>query len=155
MGRIQEYLLAVTGAAIICSVVMRLMPKAGTAAAIGKMICGVFLAVTVISPLAKLELQYFDDITTDYRLEASKAVEEGKQQAAAEYQKVIIEKTEAYILDEAQAMGLTVQVTVSLSDTFAPEKITLKGNASPYARKQLEAVIVRDLGIAKENQTWI
>ena len=54
MEVIREYILSVTAASIISGILTVLLDKKGTAGAMGKMFCGVFLAITLIRPLGDL-----------------------------------------------------------------------------------------------------
>ena len=70
---------------------------------------------------------------------------------------IIKEETEAYILDKAASLGVTLSVEVMVEDGNVPRLsgVQLSGQVSPYARQQLSTWISNDLGISKENQKWI
>ena len=64
---------------------------------------------------------------------------------------IIKQRTQAYILDKAQALNTVLEVEVTLSDDDIPVplKVRLKGKISPYAKGRLQATIAEDLGIEK------
>lgn len=157
MEAIRGYLLSVTAAAVICAVVSALLGKKGTISAMGKLLTGIFMAITVISPLAKIQLSNADALWDDLSVDAAAAVAAGEEAANNELRAGIKSQTEAYILDKAASVNVEVTVTVELSgeDPPVPERITIRGNVSPYARGQLENAITEDLGVAKENLIWI
>ncbi len=157
MGSLQQYLLSVTGAALICGVVLRLLPKKGTAATMGKMLAGMFLAFTVIRPWGNIQLNRLEDFTGDLQVEAAQAVQAGKYETFSSLQSIIKDRCEAYILDKANALGLqlTVEVTLSTDEIPVPVAVRLQGNAGPYAKARLADRIQEDLGIDKEHQVWI
>lgn len=157
MEAIRGYLLSVTAAAVICAVVSALLGKKGTISAMGKLLTGIFLAITVISPLAKIQLSNADALWDDLSVDAAAAVAAGEEAANNELRAGIKSQTEAYILDKAAsyAAELTVEVTLSDDDPPLPCAVRLTGSVSPYAKRQLQQLIAEDLGIPKEAQTWI
>ena len=68
---------------------------------------------------------------------------------------IIKEETEAYILDKAADLHANLRVEVAVGEDNLPAAFTISGEASPYARRQIQAMIANDLGISKENQKWI
>ena len=68
---------------------------------------------------------------------------------------IIKEETEAYILDKAADLHANLRVEVAVGEDNLPAAVTISGEASPYARRQIQAMIANDLGISKENQKWI
>lgn len=156
MEAVRQYLLSVTAAAIVCSIINRVIGKTGTYAAIVKLITGLFLVFTVISPFAKLQITdlpaYMDSLTVD----ADLVVMDGQQTARDAVREIIKAEAEAYILDKAATLDLTVEAEVIVSDTDIPQPcaVTLRGSASPYAKQRLQQLIANDLGIPEEKQTW-
>jgi stage III sporulation protein AF len=69
---------------------------------------------------------------------------------------IIKDRTEAYILDKAAAMGAAITVVVSVSgdEPPVPLGVEISGPVSPYMKLRLEEMIQEDLNIAKENQVW-
>lgn len=156
MDGIRQYLLSVTAAAIVCGIITGLLGKKGTQAAIVKMLAGLFLALTVIQPFAKLRITALTDYAHDISVDASSAVDMGTTAAQAALAAGIKAQSEAYILDKADAWDASLSVEVSLSDSIppTPQKIYLTGQVSPYTKAQLSKIIEDDLGISKENQIW-
>ena len=151
-----KYLLSVISAAVICSVAMNIFEKNSTFRTMGRLLSGIFLTITVISPLFKLELpniNEYRDILEGYQ---ESIIAEGEDFYQKERREIIIQRTEAYILDKAVALGAEVEVTVRLSDVDPPipEFVELSGTASPYIRSAMETMIAQDLGIPKERQIW-
>ncbi len=157
MGAIQQYLLSVTGAALICGVVLRLLPQKGTAATMGKMLAGIFLAFTVIRPLGHIQLNTLEGFTADLQAEAAQAVQAGQLETYSSLHSIIKDKCEAYILDKASDLGMELTVTLTLSDDALPVPVAvrLQGKAGPYGKARLERILQEDLGISKEQQLWI
>ena len=144
MDGIKTYLLGVMGAAVICGIVIRMIGEKGTQGAMTKLIAGLFLAFTVIRPVANIRLDGLSDFTAAYSAA-------GDALAAS-----IKAQTEAYILDKAAALQVELEVDVTLSDGDipTPSAVLLSGKVSPYAKARLQKMITDDLGIDKERQTW-
>jgi len=156
MDSVRQYILSVIAAASICGCFSALFTNKNTFGGIVKMLTGLFLTITVISPIAKVNFHnyttYFDDLT----IKAEDAASYGSQMAEDSMRTIIKSQTEAYILDKANALGLNLSVEVILddADSLTPCAITLNGAASPYAKSRLQQYIIQDLGIPKECQEW-
>ena len=87
--------------------------------------------------------------------DAKDAAAMGEKLARDSMADIIKEETEAYILDKAADLHVNLHVEVTVGEDNLPTAVTLSGEASPYARRQIQAIIANDLGIAKENQKWI
>ena len=157
MDFIGQYILGLVSAAVFCAIINCLISAKGSHGAILKMLCGIFMTVTLVSPVLKLKLsdltQFIDVISYD----AQESVQEGTQKALDSKLSIIKQKSEAYILDKAAYWGLNLMVEVTLSGTNPPipESVMLKGTASPYAKKQLSQCIADELGISEDQQKWI
>lgn len=156
MEDLRNYLLSVFSAAIVCAIIMRLMGKKGTHAALTKLIAGLFLAFTVIYPIADIRIGDLSDLTSSYSDSASQAAAAGQSLTRENIAASIKAQTEAYILDKATALNTHLEVVVTLSedDIPCPKAVRLAGSVSPYAKAQLQMIIAEDLGIAKESQIW-
>lgn len=121
-----------------------------------KLIAGIFLAFTIIRPLVNIEFSGLMNWSEDYNTDSLKLVTAGKSQTRTALIKIISQRTQAYILDKAQALNTVLEVEVTLSDDEipVPVKVRLAGNVSPYAKGRLQTIIEEELGIEKENQVW-
>ena len=153
MEPIREYLLSVTAAALICGVVRGFAGKGGATAKLLKLLCGIFLAVTVIRPVVNIKLDDFYDFTDRLSAEGEMAVAMGEEMASDEMKRIIKEKAEAYILDKAKLLGAEIQVEVFLED-LVPAAAVMSGNISPFAKSSLSESIYKDLDIPAEEQIW-
>lgn len=157
MDGIREYLLHLIAAAVISGAVMRLLRGNGAACVIAKILCGIFLIYCVVKPIPQLELGEVSSIGTDLRSEAEQAAAWGEKAAWDALAESIKQQTQSYILEKAKEMNvdLAVQVEVSEDDIPTPVSVCLTGKISPYAKSRLSDLIDQELGIEKENQTWI
>ena len=113
MEAIRRYLFSLCAAALLCSLVRALVPK-GRMKSICSLLCGVFLAMTALSGLAGWQLTDVAEELTKMRIAAEEArtgVEIRNREALSA---IIKSKTEAYIWDKAQELGLSVsRISVS------------------------------------------
>lgn len=157
MDHIRSYLLLVIIAALICSIVAALPGKNGTMSVIRKTLCGVFISVTLISPLTHLRMPDLSQYLDAFHADAAEAVLLGQTMSQETADRFIKEHTAAYILDKARDMGATLEVTVAISDESPriPCSVTIRGMVSPYLRQKLTDMIEQELGIQREDQHWI
>ena len=152
---IKEYIFSVCAAALICVIVRSLLQK-GTLGNLTKLISGVFMLLAILSPLKQIYIPDWQGITFSYRLDAQNAAKWGEESTLNAISQIIKEQTASYILERAQPLGLELSVDVILSsdDVPVPKTIYLTGTAGPYAKQQLQEIIIRELGITKENLIW-
>lgn len=156
MQTIGTYLLSLTGAALIYAFATK-MPIKGVNAGIIRMICGVFMALVVVSPLVSIKLDSLDALAGDMMSAGSQTAIDGENIAMQAMTEIIKEKTQAYILDKAADLGVRLHVIVSVSsdDLPVPEGVQLTGKVSPYAKSLLTEYIEQQLGIDRKEQVWI
>lgn len=157
MNGIREYLLTVTAAAIVCSIAKHLAGDKSTAGKITKVVSGIFLTITVISPIKEFQLSKMDGLLDDYRIMAYETAQSGADMANTAMGDIIKEKTEAYILEEAKKMDVDISVEVKLSESEPPipDQVIITGIVSPYKKNVLSQYISDNLGISREKQKWI
>ncbi len=153
---IKSYVMNIVCAAIICASVKALLGEKSAIGQIGKTLCGIFLAVTIIAPLASISFTGISNYIEGLNAEADTFVQEGKSVSQEQLSAIIKARTEAYILDKADRMGLDVAVEVELDgdNDSIPCAVRITGSVSPYKKEELRAYIESNLGIAKENQKW-
>lgn len=157
MDSIREYLITVIAAAIICSVSSILISKNTTNAAIIRLLTGIFLSITVISPLANIQLT---DLTTYYsniQSDSETLIAQGENAAAAAAGDIIKERIETYVITKAAAMDVSVTAEVEITGTDPPQPASIKitGTVPPYKKSVLQTLITDELGIPEANQMWM
>ena len=148
MDAVRRYLFSLCAAALLCSLVRALVPK-GRMKSICSLLCGVFLAMTALTGLAGWELSDVAEELTKMRIAAEEArtgVEIGNREALSA---IIKSKTEAYIWDKAQELGLSVSVDVAIE-----EDVQISGQFTEMQRQSLTRYIEENLAIGKEQQIW-
>ncbi len=154
MESVKGYLLSVICGAIVCALVGSLTDRKGSAGVLLKLISGVFLIFTVISPIRTLPLEELSLVTEHIRQDAVSASALGQAYSKESMASYIKAETEAYILDKATGLHTSITAEVFLNDQLQPESVLITGPVSDYARFRLETILEADLGIAKENQQW-
>ena len=157
MAGLRQYLIAVTAAAILCSIVKSITNEKTVTGAVLHLMAGIIMTVTVLSPVVQLDLSDIPALSDDFLTQADAAAAVGEEMAAAEINAIISEQTQAYILDKAAAFGAALQVEVCMANdgSYRPESVVLQGSISPYAKARLQSIIEEDIQIAKEKQQWI
>lgn len=153
----RSYILTILIAAMVCAVAGILLPPKTSVGQITKLLSGVLLIVTVISPLTNISFRHLTDYLNGLSSNADSYVEDGRTVAQEQIDTIIKAETEAYILDKASQMGLQIAVEVALDENnhSIPSSITVTGLLSPYTKEVLSGYITDTLGIAKEKQIWI
>lgn len=156
MVAVKAYLLSVCGASLLCAAAHKFLGQKGGAAGAGKMITGLFLALTVLKPLSSVDIGMLQDFSFSIDADADQAVQRGEEESKKMMAQIIKNRTAAYILQKAEALRVEITAEVILSNDVVPipQKVYLSGSVAPYAKKRLQTVIEQDLGIAKENQIW-
>lgn len=153
MTQAGSYILTVTAAAILAAVVTSLSGQ-GPMRDLIRLLAGLFMAVTVLSPLLKLEIPDPQAWFSDFGAEGLSAAEEGQRMAKEAEQAIIKEQLEAYILDKAQQYGAALAVDVTLDEDGVPVGVVLTGDVSPDAKMGLVRIMETELGLGEEAQQW-
>ena len=157
MTSIRDYVLHVTATALICAVIFHLSRGSGSIKMIIKLLCGIILACSIIQPIKHVDFLVMEEFVWEFKEEADRAVNDGKNASAAAWAESITQGTEAYILEEAKAMNANLIVEVELSEEEVPMPacVTLVGQVAPYTRSVLADMIEQNLNIPRERQIWI
>lgn len=156
MASIGAYIISILCAAIVCGILSSLVSKDKVSGGIIRLISGIFLAITAVAPLVKMKWEELDIYLSSVQVDAAAAAEEGSQTANAETAAIIKKELEAYILEKASAMDLSISAQITMTEDFPPqpESVRLSGSVSPYNRKMISKYIANDLGIPEERQVW-
>lgn len=157
MAEIREYLIGVTVAAILCGIVTALSGEKGFLGSAMKLLTGLLMALALVSPWVTIPLDDLFGWTESIQTDAGSIVQQGQNTGQETYRQVIKERLEAYIQDEAQALGLDLSVVITLAEDGTPIPVAaeLSGDASPYLKQRLTLILTNELGIEREDQIWI
>lgn len=156
MEMLRSYVLSVVCAALVCGVLADLSEKTGFAKPL-RLVCSIFMAYTLVSPLIRLRFPGWEVRNNCYWADAKSAAARGENLHALSIAAIIRQETEAYILKEAKSIGANLEVKVELStgDPPVPAAVTLQGDFDASVEVQLGRLLADELGIPKEHQTWI
>lgn len=156
MDFLRQYLLSVITAALIAGLVARFFHKKTAPGTLIKLICGMFVTITVLSPLIKLRIEDFTAEIDQFSSDADIHVSAGENLAEDARRAIIKTQIETYILDKASSLGASVSVTVSLSesDPPLPASVRISGNLSPHEKIELKRYLKNELGITEDMQIW-
>jgi len=156
MDALGTYILSVTSASILYSVLHSLVDKKSSASMLLQLIGGLFLTFTVIAPVSDLDFGPLFDSQWKYISQGNSIVDEGKQFAQEQIREIIKQRCEAYILDKAMTFQTPIRVEVSLDrgETSAPTSVKLEGSIPPYIKRTMQQWLQDEMGIPRENQIW-
>lgn len=150
MGR---WMTSVAAAAFLVALSQSLIPE-GTVRKIAGFAGGLILLLVMLKPFPGIDIGGLELGYEDYAGEISRRQEELKAQSDETLGALIAEKTEAYILDKAAALGVdcTVRVLTEPGEdgTPIPAGAELTGEKSDALGDYME----RELGIPKERQVY-
>ena len=106
---IRQWLTCIVAVSMLLSVVQRLVPK-GSLHRAASFLGGLVLLAVVLEPLPGLDLSGLE--VPDWREETQKVRREMEAQEESALAEGIAERTQAYISDKADALGLTLRVRV-------------------------------------------
>ena len=157
MQALGRYILSVTTAAILLSILHTIAGKKSTTAVLVKLIGGLFVAFTVIAPVADVNTGPLLSFSADLSEQGSAFAALGEANSGAELRGIIKQRCEAYILDKALTYGADLDVEVSLTgdDIPVPAEVRLQGSISPYTKATFTQWLEDEMGIPKEQQLWI
>lgn len=154
MTAIRDYVLTIVSAAMLCAIIKSISTGRKGVSKIVGLIAGIFLLATGLKPFGVFEFSQWDNPIESYRNQAEHIVAQAQQDLQSELGAQIQARTQEYILDKANTLGMSLEIQVELDDHFVPWRVTLKGPVSPYARQQLKEVLEDELGIPEGRQVW-
>lgn len=157
MGTVGEYIISVTSAALVCGCVQSFFDGKGPVSSVLKLLCGIFLCVVALRPVMDIRLPELAVFSQEPRAEAGALAAEAQQLAAEAQRERISEECRTYIAQKAQTLGcdLSIRVYTGQEAPYAPSRVEIEGNASPYARGVLTNWITENLAVKAEDQRWI
>lgn len=149
-----EYIAQAVAAALLCGIIVS-MTKHSSGGSIVRMLCGVFMTIVLIRPLAGTNVSFLESILPDITGDAEAVASEGAAAAEDIRREYIKQRVQAYILSRAKTMEADIQANVSLDEDCVPVSVSIAGRISPLSRSRLTQIIASELGIPKERQEWI
>ncbi len=154
MDGLRQYILTMVLAAILCAVVVTVLPEKAGKQRMIRMICGFFLLAAACKPIGGFAFAVDTGTLDEHRRAAERVQTEAQAQADEAMLTVITNQTETYIEDKAKALGAAVSAAVTLDKDMLPWQVELTGEVSPYVKTRLSQILSSDLGIPDERQVW-
>ncbi len=154
MDIFREWILTVTGTALVASAALALAPEGGAKRSL-RFICGLMMMAALMSIALKLEAFGLGEYAARYNLEAQGYIEEAMAGSRDETRFIIESRCETYILDKAEALGVrveSVEVTAAWSGGgyWYPVSAVIEGDESVELSRTIEA----ELGIDAGSLSW-
>ena len=153
MDSLRTYLLSLILTSLMGTVLTELL-REGTVKSLLKALWGLVLGLQILSPLADFTPELSLTLP-DLRQEAASAAARGEALASDALREVICTDAEAYIQDKGAALGADLQPEVIVNDAPVPVSVTVRGTFTREQMTALQELIRQQLGIPKEDQTWI
>ena len=151
MEFIRQWIFGIAGAGIIGTVALAVAPE-GSVKKILKVVVALVLIISVLRPFIGWDPAFGLE---DWGGEISR---EGIEKTGMGLMEVIIaERTSAYIVNKAQAIGLDVSVIVEcrIEEHYPiPWRITIGHPRPEHAKNALSNLIYRDIGVPPERQIY-
>ena len=156
MGDVGRYLLSVIAVSIICAVATNLIDKSSAHYPVVRLLTGVFLSITVLSPLTSIHISdisaYFEAIEQDGEFYSGQGIQAASELTSSS----ITDQLQTYILDKASSLGADVHAEVILRDdsVYSISTVSISGNISPYVKTRLQQTLCDELGLSEEQLIW-
>lgn len=155
---IKSWLVGITITAVLVALAESLMPS-GTVKKIGRLVGGLVLLLAVIKPVIGLDSHALAAVLAEYQVDMPQAETSVGVENAYLMKSIIEERTGAYILDKAAALGIDCRVTVTTvageeGEYPIPDAAEITGNLTAEQRAALTRTIEADLAIPAERQTY-
>lgn len=153
---VRGWLLSILAVSVLCALADALMPK-GAVKQVGRLMCGLVLAVVVVSPVVRLDLEDSGQWLEGYFSGMDQREQDLKEQVDSEMKTIIEQEYEAYIVDKAAQLGLdcTARVECRMEESvYLPAQAWIEGALTREEREKLTAVLSEDLGLSSENQSY-
>lgn len=151
----KQWLMGIVGAALLASLAEMLCP-AGRVKPVLRLVCALVCALAVAEPLMELDMEDLSIGLASYRRQAQQITESEEEAAKMVQRTYIQDECAAYILTQAEALGLSVPsaaVTAHWDEGEAlwyPWEARMDCAYSPA----LAAAVEEGLGIPEERQRW-
>ena len=150
----KSWLLGIVLTSLASGLARQLAPH-GKEQAMVRLVSGLLLALAILRPLAGQDWDKLEFDLDGFTLQASELSGSYRKNQQEALSAIIAEKTEAYIWDKANRLGISCSVTVTVSASEGgvplPDSVLIRG---PYSR-ELANCLEEEVGIPAEKQVWL
>lgn len=155
MEAVREYIFRLVCCGVCCTLLLSITGAEGPGGKLRKMLCGIFLAFTAISPLRDLDLESIVYLDPSVYQQAEQIAREGSTQAKEAMASIIKDRCGAYITTKAADLSLALRAEVELDgESGIPVEVTLHGRPTPQQRQAISDYITQTLGIERGHIRW-
>lgn len=157
MELLRNWLLGVTCAAMVMALAEALTPE-GSIRRICRLAGGLMLVLAAVDPLLKLDEDALSRALTEYRVTAKDYGDALVEKNNVLYKTIIEENTAAYILDKAEALGISCRAEVMFAydgdGNPYPRAVNIFGRMTEEQRERLSNLMETELGIPRSQQNF-
>ena len=153
---IRTYLLELVASALVCAILMTLTPE-GAARRMVRLGCGLLMLLCAMQPVIRFDAEDVSRLLARIEMQQDAAISGVQVKNRELIREIISDKAEAYILDKARALGLSIAVLVEAKDDGGGPylySVTYTGSAEEGQKAALEDYVEEQLAIRKERQIW-
>jgi hypothetical protein len=154
---IRSWILGLGGAAALGAIAVAVTP-AGPVRSVTRMLCGVILALALVSPVLDLNMDAYSLGLAAYREQAGELTGAWAETEDRLNRTIIEEECAAYIWDKAQELGVQagrVRITAKWGDgCWVPWEAQMEFSGTDDQKIALSAVLEAELGIPAKRQYW-
>lgn len=149
MELIKQWLLGITGAAILAALAEGIMPDGGIRQ-VGKLICGLLLLAAVLKPLAGANLSAFPE---EWFCDGAQ-LQSLQEETQMRMKRIIEDEFSAYSMDKARIFGVSCEIRVSCQQEengiFLPEQAEISGVTGDEDQNAVAVMLCTELGLPQE-----
>lgn len=153
MGDAAAYVIRLSALSMMVGLLLPMVSE-GTPKLLLRLVGSILLTVTALSPLTDLRFPELSEWDVSCALQGEAAAAAGEALAQESRNTIIQQRTAAYILDKAAALGAQITPEVELDSHGLPRSVMIRGDLTGQQRQRLSGIMEEDLGIPKEKQTW-
>ncbi|MCI8813133.1 MAG: stage III sporulation protein AF [Oscillibacter sp.] len=153
IAAVREWLTSVVAVTLLLTVAQTLIPE-GNIRKIAAFTGGLALLAALLQPVLRTDLSRLELNLDAYSEAVEERQAELEQARETELASVIASRTEAYILDKAAQLGLSVAVRVETETGAEGVPLPAAAEVEGPRSEELAAYMERELGIPRERQVW-
>lgn len=146
------YLLRIVCICFVFALCRSLLEKGSPGQKLLQLAFGMLFTFTVIRPILRPGAFTFamPELRFDEYADAGQVIYESNLRLS------IISRTEAYILDKAASLGMSPEISVTLTEDspYIPKSVAMSGDYDPEIRQKLAEILITTLGLSEENIQW-
>ena len=155
---IRAWIMGLTAAAFLAAIAMALTPKGRPRAVVG-LVTGLVTIVALVAPILEFDYAAYVRNVNDFAFSLESRNQEWEVSQERVTSLIIRERSEAYILDKAESLGLVgldIEVATARNPAgwFTPYRVWIVGEVSAAQQRALSEFLNGTFGIPAERQYW-